>query len=198
MPLPQSFFAHPTPDVARALLGALLARHLPTGELLRGRVVETEAYHGLEDSASHARFGEGGRAAPMFGQPGRAYIYLIYGMYHMLNVTTADVGVPGAVLIRAIEPLAGIEAMRALRPVARRKPHNLTNGPGKLCQAFAIDRALNGTNLTITGALWFERGDPLPEERVACGPRIGIGYADAADQARPWRFWEKGNLWVSK
>lgn len=195
MRLERDFFACEAPWVARELLGHVLVRRLPTGEVLRARIVETEAYHGLADSASHARVGNKGRAAIMYGEPGRAYVYLIHGMYHMLNVITDELGVPAAVLLRGVEPLEGIEAMKVLRP----KPlPQLTNGPGKLCQAMAIDRLLNGEDVVDSETLWFEEGERLPDEMVARSPRINIGFADPEDQERPWRFFHKESKWVSK
>ncbi len=191
----RSFFQQPAPTVARDLLGAVLVRHLPGGETLRGRIVETEAYHGYDDSASHGRAGPQGRAAVMFGEAGHAYVYLIYGMYHMLNVSTDEEGFPSAVLVRAVEPLEGVEAMLALRPVPLR---SLTNGPGKLCQAMAIDRSLNAEDVTSSAALWFEPGTPVADGEVLCSPRIGIDYAAPEHRDRPWRFFEKENRWVSK
>ncbi len=193
--LDKRFFARAAPEVARDLLGAYLVRALPGGERLRARIVETEAYHGPDDTGSHARAGQTARTAVMFGPPGHAYIYLIYGMYEMLNVTTDEPGFPAAVLIRAVEPVEGVETMLSLRPG---KPNNLTNGPGKLCRAMAIDRSLNGEDLTRSTALWFERGEPLPDNQVGRSPRIGIDYADPEHRARPWRFFQKGNRWVSK
>lgn len=195
MRLERDFFAREAPLVARELLGQVLARRLPTGTLLRARIVETEAYHGLEDSASHARVGKKGRAAIMFGEPGHAYVYLIHGMYNMLNVITDEAEFPAAVLLRGVEPLEGVEAMQALRP----KPlHHLTNGPGKLCQAMAIDRSLNGEDVVHSEALWFEEGERLPDEQVARSPRINIGFADPEHRERPWRFFHKESKWVSK
>ena len=113
--LKRDFFARYTPDVARDLLGMILVRQLPNGEMLKARVVETEAYRGSDDGASHARKGKTPRTAFMFGEAGHAYIYLIYGMYNLLNATTEEVGSPGGVLIRAVEPLEGVETMATLR-----------------------------------------------------------------------------------
>lgn len=195
MPLQRDFFSRPTPLVARDLLGMVLVRQLSSGEQLRGRIVETEAYHSFDDSASHASKGKTARTALMFGEAGYAYIYLIYGMYNMLNVTTNEAGMPGAVLIRAVEPLAGIEHMLIRR---KQKRANLTNGPGKLCQAMGIDRALNGEDMTTSSVLWFERGMVVPDEQVGRGPRINIGYASLADRERAWRFFHQENRWLSR
>ncbi len=180
------------------MLGTVLVRRLPTGEELRGKIVETEAYHGHDDSASHARSGPDGRAAIMFGEAGHAYVYLIYGMYDMLNISTSVEGFPAAVLVRAVEPLEGVETMRHLRPIKTQQLKTLTNGPGKLCQAFAITRSLNGEDLTTSEALWIERGEAVPDEHVATSPRIGIDYAAPEHRERPWRFFVEGNNWVSR
>lgn len=193
--LPRAFFEPEAPHVARALLGQRLMRRLLDGTLLSGRIVETEAYHGLEDSASHGRSGPNGRAWVMFGPAGYAYIYLIYGMYDMLNISTGDDGLPSAVLVRAVEPLAGVARMLQLRPVPKR---NLTNGPGKLCQAFAISRDLNGIDMVTSDDIWIAPGLPVEDEEVAATPRIGIDYADPEHLERPWRFIVKGNRWVSR
>jgi DNA-3-methyladenine glycosylase len=193
--LTREFFARPAPEVARDMLGTVLVRCLQEGQTLRARVVETEAYHGADDTGSHARAGETNRTALMFGEAGFAYIYLIYGMYQMLNVTTSEVGYPSAVLVRAVEPLEGLETMAALRPGPHR---NLTNGPGKLCQAMAIDRSLNGEDLIHSHSLWFEAGSQVPGELVGRSPRIGIDYAGEEHRVRPWRFFQKGNLWLSR
>ncbi len=184
MKLPRSFFARDTLSVARELLGKRLVRSLD-GERLSGLIVETEAYVGEEDSACHASRGCTPRTRVMYGPPGHFYVYLIYGMYHMLNIVTAEKGQPEAVLIRALLPLEGIERMRANRGGA--PPARLTDGPGKLCQALAIDRTLNG--VPVDGeSLWLEEGPEVPEEEVRTSPRIGIGYAREEDQKRHWRF----------
>ena len=198
--LTQEFFTRPTLTVARKLLGQHLVRDLD-GQRLSGIVVETEAYVGPDDTASHASKGRTPRNSIMFGAAGSAYVYLIYGMYSMLNVTTERVDFPAAILIRAIEPLTGLETMQAQRQKANRPPPklvNLTNGPGKLCQALAIDHRLNHHPLTVGRHLWFEPGRPIPDHAVATGPRVGIDYATPEYVAAPWRFWVKGNRFVSK
>jgi DNA-3-methyladenine glycosylase len=213
----RSFFARETPDVARSLLGMFLLRRLPDGRQLRTRIVECEAYHGKEDSACHARVGETARTAPMFGPPGHAYVYLIYGMYEMLNITTMPEGFPAAVLLRGLEPLDGFDSSpsRAASPArvipatppptpsgrSRRVStvgHPATNGPGKLTRALAIDRSHNRLDLLSDETLWLELGEPRAGEVVSAGPRVGIGYATQADQALPWRFFLKDNPWVSR
>ncbi|HIE55633.1 MAG TPA: DNA-3-methyladenine glycosylase [Chromatiaceae bacterium] len=184
MKLPQSFFARDTLTVARDLLGKRLVRGLD-GERLSGFIVETEAYLGEEDSACHASRGCTPRTRVMYGPAGHFYVYLIYGMYHMLNIVTAKEGQPEAVLIRALSPLEGIDRMRLRRGgVARSR---VTDGPGKLCQALAIDRTLNGAPVDGEG-LWLEDAPEVPEEQVDTSPRIGIGYAREEDQQQHWRF----------
>jgi DNA-3-methyladenine glycosylase len=197
----RDFFARPTLAVARELLGQRLVRELD-GQRLSGLIVETEAYIGPADSASHAYLGRNaGRAQVMFGPPGRAYVYLIYGMYSMLNLVTEPEGFPAAVLIRAIEPQEGLEIMQTNRFSPHRlpaHPNQLTSGPGKLCQALAIDRIMNGWNFTQGQKLWLEPGASPPAEAIATGPRIGIDYAQPEDRVAPWRFWIQGNKFISK
>jgi DNA-3-methyladenine glycosylase len=178
--LPREFYARDTVLVARELLGTVLVRQLD-GERRAGTIVETEAYAGPDDRASHARSGPMGRARLMWGEAGTAYVYLIYGMYDCVNAVTERVGYPGAVLIRALEPIEGLA--------------DRTDGPGRLCRAMAIDRRLNGEPLT-GDQLWIEPG-PVRDFEIAAGPRIGVEYA--GDWAtRPWRFWVAGNRWVSR
>ncbi len=193
-PLPRAFYDRDTVQVARDLLGALLVRRY-RGHLLVGRIVETEAYVGLDDTASHAAVGRTERNAVMFGPPGFAYVYVIYGMHHCLNVVTEREGFPAAVLIRALEPLQGREVMRALR--AGRPDGELTNGPGKLCQALAIDLNLYGHDLTTGTRLWIAEGGLRPGEEVVSGPRVGV-RGDRRALTVPWRFAVLGNPWVSR
>jgi len=182
--LPPDFFGRETVTVARELLGKRLVRNLD-GRRLSGLICETEAYVGESDSACHASRGRTARTEVMYGPPGRYYVYLIYGMHHMLNIVTATEGAPEAVLIRALIPEEGIERMHALRGDA--PPARLADGPGKLCQALAIDRTLNGQ--PVTGdSLWLEPGIAVPEGDIRATPRIGIGYATPEDQRRLWRF----------
>ena len=142
-PLPRSFYARPSTEVARELLGKVLIHGAAAA-----RIVETEAYLGENDRAAHAWRGRTKRTEVMFGPPGYAYVFFIYGMHHNFNIVTGNVGEPHAVLIRAVEPVAGVELMARRRGVdaARRE---LTNGPGKLCEAFAIHREHNGADLSI-------------------------------------------------
>ncbi len=181
--LPRSFYDRPTPAVARALLGQRLVRVLD-GQRLSGLIAEVEAYAGPDDEASHA-FRRTPRSAIMYGPPGHAYVYFIYGMYFCLNVVTEADGRPGAVLIRAIVPQEGIAIMRRRR--GRMDDRHLANGPGKLCLALGITRAQNGLDLTADQELFIEMGVAVDEVEVAATPRIGV-RGDAAALARPWRF----------
>ncbi|KQC12938.1 MAG: hypothetical protein APR56_05885, partial [Methanosaeta sp. SDB] len=168
--LDHAFYRRSTVRVARDLLGQILVRKI-NGELLSGRIVETEAYTGPGDPASHAARGATPRSAIMFGRPGRAYVYFCYGMHHLLNVVTEREGTAGAVLIRALEPGEGLARM--LRNRERNKLRGLLDGPGKLTQALKIGRELNGWDLTGGGELYILGGTPRIGETVIAGPRIG-------------------------
>lgn len=189
-PLPPSFYDRPTEDVARELLGAVLEHRTDEG-IVRGRIVETEAYLGPDDPACHAAAGLTARTRFLFGPPGRAYVYFIYGMHWCFNAVTREEGHGSAVLIRAVEPISGLEHMRRRRDVER--DVNLTSGPARLCDAFGINREQNGVRLD-RGPLRILAGSELPDEDVLVTPRIGI--RKAADW--PLRFLEKGNRFVSK
>ncbi|ESP62470.1 DNA-3-methyladenine glycosylase II [Smithella sp. ME-1] len=152
---------------------------------LTGMIVETEAYCGKEDSACHAHRGKTLRNAVMFGEPGHAYIYFTYGMHYMLNLVTEDKNNPCAVLIRAIVPLVGVEEMETRR---KRNGPDLTNGPAKLCQAFGIDKSLNGWDLTCGKKLWVEHYKKIPDKSIIATPRIGIDYARKEHRNALWRF----------
>jgi DNA-3-methyladenine glycosylase len=181
--LPRAFYDRPALVVAREALGMALVREGPHGRQA-GRIVEVEAYDGPQDAASHARSGPNGRARTMFGPPGHAYVYLIYGVHHCLNLVTGPAGYPAAILVRALEPLEGIAGR--------------TNGPGLLCRALAIDRTLDGADLTGT-SLWLEdRSLPVRDEDVVACPRVGIAFAGEPWASQPWRLYERGNRWVSK
>jgi DNA-3-methyladenine glycosylase len=197
--LAREFFLGETDLVARALLGAYLVRQY-RGQRLVGKVVECEAYVGEDDTACHASRGMTARNAVMFGAPGNAYVYFTYGMHWMLNVVTEREGFPAAVLIRALEPVEGIEVMRRLREERGvvRCQTDLTSGPAKLTQALAIDRSLNGVDMVDGNALWWERDESIPEHLIASGPRIGINYAAEKDRSVSWRFWIDGNGYVSR
>ena len=194
----RDFFARPTPDVARDLLGASVVRESGDGTTV-GRIVEVEAYDGPGDRASHARAGLTKRTTPMFGEVGHAYVYLIYGMHECLNVVAYDdkLAPAGAVLIRALEPVAGVELMRARRGRAADPDLRLCSGPARLCQAMAVDRALNGHDLTNRTELWLAKGEAIGDAQVATGPRIGVDYAGEWSE-RPWRFWIDGHASVSR
>lgn len=193
--LGRDFFARDTLVVCRDLLGQRLVRLL-YGKRLVGRIVEVEAYVGEDDLSSHARPGRTERNAPMYGPPGHAYVYLIYGMYHCFNVVTERVGYPAAILIRALEPLAGVETMRELR--GGRPDLPLTSGPARLCQALAIDRCFDGADLCAPdAALFLTRGAPVPDEAVAAGPRVNVRGDERAVKI-PWRFYVRGNRYISR
>ncbi|MHB1937514.1 MAG: DNA-3-methyladenine glycosylase [Acidobacteriaceae bacterium] len=194
LPLARNFFNAPPEQVARALLGKILVRRRP-GELLAGRIVETEAYLGEHDPSAHAASGRTARNAVLYGPPGHAYVYRIYGLHYCLNVSCFPEGVPGCVLLRALEPMEGIPEMRSNRRLnTSAGVHQLTSGPGKLCQAMGITRAGdNGLDMTCAdGRLG------LVEDGFQCGeiretPRIGI--RKAADL--PLRFFLAGHNCVS-
>ncbi len=180
-PLPRRFYQRPVVAVARAVLGRLLVRDTRSGRIA-GRIVEVEAYGDGRDPASHARFGRTARNASMFGPAGHAYVYFTYGMHHCLNLVTGGEGRPAAVLVRALEPVEGVELMRRRRgpvPVER-----LACGPGCVARALGLTRAHDGLDLT-RGPLWVS---DLPARRagrrIASGPRVGI----RAGLARAWRF----------
>jgi DNA-3-methyladenine glycosylase len=190
--LPRAFYEQPTVEVARRLLGKNLIRKHPQGTTA-GRIVETEAYVGPEDKACHAARGRTARTAVMFGPAGHAYVYFIYGFHYMLNIVTERAGFPAAVLIRAVEPLTGNALMQKRRGVVH--PRSLTSGPGKLCQAFAIDRTVNGEDL-CGEILYIEDSVEAPPEIIAT-PRIGVDYAGRWKH-KPWRFLIRKNGFVSK
>uniref|UniRef100_A0A8C6WBG4 DNA-3-methyladenine glycosylase n=1 Tax=Nannospalax galili TaxID=1026970 RepID=A0A8C6WBG4_NANGA len=200
------FFDQPAVTLARAFLGQVLVRRLTDGTELRGRIVETEAYLGPEDEAAHSR---GGRQTPrnrgMFMKPGTLYVYIIYGMYFCLNVSSQGDG--ACVLLRALEPMEGLETMRQLRSTLRKssvgralKDRELCNGPSKLCQALAIDKSFDQRDLTQDEAVWLECGSHTglgPSElAVVTAARVGIGYAGEWTQ-KPLRFYIQGSPWVS-
>jgi DNA-3-methyladenine glycosylase len=193
----QNFYAQPTLIVARNLLGQRLVREI-NGQHLSAQIVEIEAYIGPTDTACHASKGRTPRTEVMFGPPGRAYVYLVYGMHSMLNLVTEAKDFPAAVLIRAVIPLEGIEIMQVNRHLKNPRLENLTNGPGKLCQALAIDRALNNWDVTRGQKLWIEPDEFIADDLIITGPRIGIDYALPKDREAPWRFWIAGNGFVSQ
>jgi len=195
--LPREFYTRADVlAVARQLLGQILVVPTKNGDRVSGMIVETEAYRGPEDRASHAYGGRRTRRTEtMYRKGGTAYVYFVYGMYHQFNVVTCIPEIPHAVLIRALEPVEGIELMRARRP--SRSDVNLANGPGKLSIALAIDRSLDGADL-LEDRVWIERGDrQVSASSIARGPRIGIAYAGQWAE-KPWRFWLRNNPFVSR
>jgi DNA-3-methyladenine glycosylase len=169
--LPASFYNRDPVTVARELLGQFLVRELD-GRVLAGCIVETEAYLAIDDPASHAYGGRTIRNAAMFGPPGRAYVYLSYGLHHCVNVVTEREGVASAVLLRAVEPLVGMDMMQARRGIEQHT--RLARGPGNLCHAFAIDRQLDTWDLTLGQHLWCARPVSRPPVDIAVTPRVGI------------------------
>ena len=185
-PLPKEFYNRPTLTVARELLGARLVRILD-GIKLVGLVTEAEAYVSEEDLACHARAGQTPRTQVMYGPPGHAYVYFTYGNHWMLNAVTEPEGFPAAVLIRAIQPIEGVEVMSA------RRNGRDTFGPGKLCQAMGIGKEENTVDLTVAGSgLWIEAGISIPDESVTIGPRVGLNSVPEPWKSIPWRFLVKG------
>ncbi len=168
----RNFYNRPTLEVAKDLLGCVLVREIG-GNKLRGTITEVEAYVGIDDLASHASKGRTPRTEMMFGQAGHAYVYLVYGMHHCLNVVTGKKDFPAAVLIRSV----------AIDGIDKKK----TNGPGKLCKVLEIDRTLNGTDMTSGKKLWIENGKRISADEIKSAPRVGVAYAKhCADY--PWRF----------
>jgi len=191
-PLPASFYDRDTELVARELLGAVLECITEDGAVASGRIVETEAYLGSHDAACHAVVGRTERTWHLHGPAGIAYVYLIYGAHWCFNAVTGPEGQGSAVLVRAIEPLAGLHLMRERRPSARRD-RDLGNGPGKLCAALGVDGRLDGVPLQRPPLL-VRAGDAVPDERVVVTPRIGI--TRAADL--PLRYFVEDSEFVSK
>lgn len=185
--LPRAFYDRPTAEVAIDLLGRRLVC-LVGDEVRSGLIVETEAYLGPHDLACHAARGRTARTEVMFGPPGHAYVYLIYGMHHCVNAVTEREGHAAAVLIRALEPGPEVQGR--------------TDGPGRLCKALGIDRSHNGLDLTRSEALYVAAGERAagadrPDGEVKSGPRIGVAYAGEWAEA-PLRFWLDGKRWVSR
>jgi DNA-3-methyladenine glycosylase len=192
-PLPTEFYLQDTRDAAKKLLGQLLVRTLPGGEVLSGIIVETEAYL-TDDPACHAYRGQTPRNAAMFGPPGHAYVYFTYGLHMMLNLVCAPEGTAEAVLIRALEPVEGIDIMRLSRgnlPETRQ----LTNGPGKLAQALALTRlAHNGLDITRPDSELYVLPQETPAFETVETTRIGISQGIEF----PWRYYIRGNAFVSR
>lgn len=192
-PLPRSFYARPALTVARELLGCILCRRLDDGTVLRGRIVETEAYVGEEDKACHARAGRTPRTDPLYGPPGLAYVYFTYGMHYMLNAVAEPEGFPAAILIRAAEPLEGVEQMALARGA---DAVHIAAGPARLTQAFGIDLRHNRADLRGPD-IWIEPGAPVPEDAVGASARIGCQTAPPPWDKIPWRFYVAGNPHVT-
>jgi len=176
----RAFFARSALQVARDLIGMHLV-HDDGVSVRRGRIVETEAYLGPRDRAAHSSRGRTARTEVMFGPPGHAYVYFIYGFWNCLNVVTAAEGIPHAVLLRAVEPLEGLE--------------DKTWGPGLLCRAMHVDRRLNGIDL-LGGVLWIERPRRAPRVSIGRSARIGVQYAGEWARRR-WRFFDRASCYVS-
>lgn len=191
VPLPRSFYEGEVLDVARAMIGAVLVHRAPEG-LSAARIVECEAYRGPEDKAAHSAGGRRtARTEAMFGPPGRVYMFRLYGMHWAFNAVTGAEGQPHAVLVRAVEPVAGVEAMAARRGLPASSVQ-LTNGPGKLCAAMGLSGSAYGVDLC--GATLFLAAGP--RGAVGRSPRINVDYAGEW-AARPFRFYERGNRYVS-
>jgi DNA-3-methyladenine glycosylase len=189
--LSRAFYEQPTVEVARQLLGKYLVRIGAAG-VRAGMILETEAYVGPDDKASHASRGRTPRTSVMFGPAGFAYVYLVYGMHHCLNVVTEQEGYPAAVLIRAVEPSEGMALMQKERPAP--DVRRLTNGPGKLCQAFGIDRRLNGLDMCGEALFVEDRDTRLVD--IVVTTRVGVDYAGPWKD-KPWRFYIAGHPGVS-
>ena len=194
--LPREFYTRPNVlEVARDLLGKKLVVPGRNGQRVSGIIVETEAYRGPEDRASHAWNGRRTqRTETMYGAGGTAYVYFVYGMYNQFNVVTNSEDIPHAVLVRALEPSEGLAIMRRRR--RGRSEYELTSGPGRLCLAMGIDRKLDKADL-LGDRVWLEDGISVSPRQIARGPRIGIDYAEKWID-KPWRFWVKDNPFVSR
>ncbi len=194
--LPHEFYTRSDVlEVARDLLGKRLVVPNRSGARVAGIIVETEAYRGPEDKASHAYNGRRTRRTEtMYGVGGTAYVYFVYGMYHQFNVVTNVEDVPHAILVRAVEPVEGLDIIRRRRP--GRFEHQLTSGPGRLCIAMGIDRKLDKADL-LGDRAWIEEGINVSRRQIASGPRIGIDYAEEWVK-KPWRFWIRDNPFVSR
>jgi DNA-3-methyladenine glycosylase len=184
-----------TVAVARDLLGKLLVVPDEKGDRVSGMIVETEAYLGIEDRAAHSYGGRRtSRTEATYALGGHVYVFFVYGMYYQLNVVTGPIDHPHVVLIRAIEPVEGLDIMRSRR--GSMKDRNLTSGPGKLCIALGIDRSFNTADL-LGDRIWLEDHTSFTDSEITIGKRIGIDYA-GEDTEKPWRFWVKENPYVSR
>ena len=185
--LTRQFFKKDAVTVSKNILGKFLIHRLPNGKIIKGKIVEVEAYVGPEDKASHARNNKiTERNKAEFLEGGHIYIYLVYGMYWQFNITTGHAGHPQCFLIRAIEP-------------ENIKDYTLTNGPGKLCNYFKLDKSLYGENVTTSKRIWIEdRGEKITQKNIISAPRIGIDYAGPYWARRKLRFYIKNNPAVSR
>jgi len=190
-PLPRSFYERNTVVVARKLLGKLLVKRSDDGVII-GKIVEDEAYGGRDDPASHAYKGETPRNKVMFGKPGLSYIYFVYGNHYCINATTEREGVPGAILIRAVEIVDGLQLARKNRPA--KSLVELANGPGKLTKALGITKVHNGLDFTTSTGLFICKPERDESFEVIASKRIGI----KAGSEKPWRFYMEGNKFVSR
>ncbi|MEO8423503.1 MAG: DNA-3-methyladenine glycosylase [Actinomycetota bacterium] len=189
--LPRSFYARRSSEVAPDLLGRILVGRSGDGGRLAARIVETEAYE-PDDPASHAFRGRTARNSVMFGAPGHLYVYFTYGMHFCMNAVTGRMGEGMAVLLRAAEPIDGLDEMRRRR--GRSRDRDLCSGPAKLCQGFGIDRSLDGTDLVRGNDLWIAAGTPVSSSLVVVGPRVGIRVG----LEHSWRFSVDGDPYVSR
>lgn len=195
-PLPRSFYARPVLTVAKDVIGKVLVHRTRQG-LMAARIVEAEAYRGPEDRAAHSWGGRRtARTEAMFGPPGFAYVFFVYGMHWHMNLVTGREGAPHAVLLRALEPLVGAELMSRRRGLPETNV-NLSNGPGKLCQAFDITQRHYGVDLTSGNLFLSEGSSPGSRPKLGRSARIGVDYAEAWAE-KPWRFFELQNRWVSR
>jgi DNA-3-methyladenine glycosylase len=191
--LPRSFYLHPTLTVARELLGKYLIRNVHQDRLV-GKIVEVEAYLGKKDPASHTYRGKTKRNEVMFLEGGHLYVYFTYGMHFCANVVTEREGIGHAVLLRAVEPLEGIDVMRKNRRFRSGEPdRGLTNGPAKLCQAFGINQSQNGIDL-LGDELWISDGEWIQHTNVERSSRIGIRRGTE----KKWRFYLKNSIFISR
>ena len=189
MILQRNFYNWDSALVARELIGKKIVRRL-NGINLIGIISDVEAYYGANDSASHASKGKTTRNSVMFGPPGFSYVYFIYGKHHMFNIVTQRQGRAGAVLVRGLVPMAGIEEMIKSR---NGQVKHIADGPAKLCQALQIDGRMNRIDLTRGEQIWLEKGQEIDATRIRTGPRIGIDYAEEKDVIAHLRFWLEKN-----
>lgn len=184
--LARDFYEQEATQVARGLLGKRLVRSLE-GRRHSGVILEVEAYRGEDDLACHAKSGRTARNEVMYGPAGFAYVYFTYGMHWLLNAVTGAVGFPAAVLIRAVWPLEGLDAIREKR--GRFPKEQWCNGPAKICQAFGIDGSLNGASLFVKeSGIWIEDGSNIDDKFVTIGPRVGMGTVPEPWYSQPWRY----------